>query len=138
MYIIVEFSVFGWKTSNLRLMLMKHKYRPYTLCRSRVWIGMKVLGADSIILGTRKLWWMFPIKQKCHTTAAFLYNPNFSIWSCLEIFLPICNSPGVQISCTTDYHKKCPVLSIFIIQKATVIFNFCLIWKIHHNFLVPI
>ena len=42
------------------------------LCRSRIWIGMKVLGADSIILGTRKLWRMFPIKQKFHTTAAFL------------------------------------------------------------------
>ena len=52
-----------------------------TLCRSKVWIGMKVLQPNSIILGTRKLWWIFPIKQKFDTTAAFLDNPNFSIWS---------------------------------------------------------
>ena len=42
-----------------------------TLCRYGVWIGMKVLGSDSIILGTRKLWQMFPIKQKLNITAAF-------------------------------------------------------------------
>ena len=45
-----------------------------TLSRSGVWIGMKVLGADSIILGTRKLWWMFPIKQKLNITAAFFHT----------------------------------------------------------------
>ena len=45
-----------------------------TLCRSGVWIGMKVLGADSIILGTRKVWWMFPIKQKLNITAAFFHT----------------------------------------------------------------
>jgi hypothetical protein len=32
-----------------------------TLCRNKVWIGMKVLQANSIILGTRKLWRIFPI-----------------------------------------------------------------------------
>ena len=80
-----------------------------TLCRSGVWIGVKVLGADSIILGTRKLWQMFPIKQKCHRTAAFLDNPNFSIWSSLEIFLPLWNRPGVQIS----FKKKAAVIFYF-------------------------
>ena len=65
-----------------------------TLCRSGVQIGMKVLGTDSIILGIRKLWRMFPIKQKFHTMAAFLDNPIFSIWSSLD-FLPLCNGPGV-------------------------------------------
>ena len=102
---------------------------------------MKVLGANSFILGTRKLWRSFPIKQKCHMTAAFLDTPNFSIWSNLDIFLPLCIFPGVQISCTMDYHKNCPVLNIFITRmvwkKAAVIFNFCLIGNIHHNFLVP-
>ena len=63
-----------------------------TLCRSNdYWIGMKVLGTDSIILGIRKLWWMFPIKQKYHTTAAFLDNLNFWIKSSLNVFLPLCN-----------------------------------------------
>ena len=51
----------------------------FTLCRSGVWIDMKVLRAHSFILGTRKLWRSFPIKQKCHTTAAFLDNQNYSI-----------------------------------------------------------
>ena len=50
------------------------RYR-YTLCISGTWIGMKFLGVDSIILGTRKLVWMFPIKQKLNITALF-YNKN--------------------------------------------------------------
>ena len=33
---------------------------------------MKVEQADSIMLGTRKLWGIFPIKQKFDTVAAFL------------------------------------------------------------------
>ena len=53
--------------------------RGNTLCRSKVWIGMKVLQANSIILGTKKLWWIFPIKQKFDITAAFLDNPKCSI-----------------------------------------------------------
>ena len=52
-----------------------------TLCRSMVWIGMKVLQADSIILGTKKLSGIFPIKQKFDTMASFLDNSNYSIWS---------------------------------------------------------
>ena len=60
-----------------------------TLCRSKVWIGMKVLGTNSLILGTRKFWQIFPIKQKFDTTAAFLDNPNFSIWSNLVMFLRV-------------------------------------------------
>ena len=60
-----------------------------TLCRSKVWIGMKVLQPNSIILGTRKLWWIFPIKQKFDTRAAFLDNPKCSIWSNLTIFLTV-------------------------------------------------
>jgi hypothetical protein len=51
--------------------------------------------------------------------------------------LPLCSRPGLQISCTMDYQKNCLVLSVFIIKKAAVIFNFCLIGNIHYNFLVP-
>jgi hypothetical protein len=90
---------------------------------------MKVLGADSLILGTRKLLRMFPIKQKCHTTAAFLDNQKNLIWSSLEIFLPLCSRPGVQISCTMDYQKNCLVLSIFIIKKSCRDIQFLLNWK---------
>ena len=53
---------------------------------SWVSIDMKLLGADSFIIGTRRLLQMFPIKQKCHTTAPFLDNQNYSIWSNLEYF----------------------------------------------------
>ena len=31
----------------------------------------------------------------------------------------------------------CLILNIFTIKKAAVVSNFCLIGKIHHNFLVP-
>ena len=48
----------------------------HTLCRFKVWTDMKVLQADSIIIGTRKLWRIFPIKQKFNTTAAFFYSIN--------------------------------------------------------------
>ena len=64
---------------------------------SGVSIDMKHLGADSFIIGTRRLLQMFPIKQKCHTTAPFLDNQNYSIWSNLNIFLPMCSRPGMQI-----------------------------------------
>ena len=43
-----------------------------TLCRSKVWIGIEVCKANSIILGTRKLRWFFSIKQILSTTASFL------------------------------------------------------------------
>jgi hypothetical protein len=72
---------------------------------------------------------MFPIKQKCHTTAAFLDNQKKLIWSSLEIFLPLCSRPGVQISCTMDYQKNCLVLSIFIIKKSCRDIQFLLNWK---------
>ena len=38
---------------------------------------MNVLGTDSIILGTRKLWRMFLIKQKFTKTTAFLEKNKF-------------------------------------------------------------
>ena len=50
--------------------------------------------------------------------------------------------PGGQGNCTMDNQKNCLVLNIFITRmvwkKAAVIFNFCLIGNINHNFLVPI
>ena len=106
---------------------------------------MKVLGANSFILGTRKLWRSFPIKQKFDTTAAFWDKPKCSIFPNLDIFLPMCSRrisrPGGQGNCTMDNQKNCLVLNIFITRmvwkKAAVIFNFCLIGNIHHNFLVP-
>jgi hypothetical protein len=45
------------------------------------------------------------LKKIGFMTAAFLKNQKFSIWSSLDIFLPLCSRPGVQISCTMDYQK---------------------------------
>ena len=63
----------------------------------------------------------------------------------MDIFLPMCSRrisrPGGQGNCTMDNQKNCLVLNIFITRmvwkKAAVIFNFCLIGNIRHNFLVP-
>ena len=108
-----------------------------TLCRSKVWKGMKFLQRNSIILGTRKLWWIVPIKQKFDNAAAFIDNPKCSIWTNLTIFWQCFQR---QVGCTMV--KKLSqnfrlVLNIFTIKKAAVVLNFCLIGKIHHNFLVP-
>ena len=43
--------------------------------------------------------------------AAFLDNPNFSIWSILDMFLTVFSVKNIP--------------------------NFCIIGKIHHNFMVP-
>ena len=56
----------------------------------KVLIGMKVLQANSIILGTRKLWGIFLIKQKFDTTVVFFLDySNFSIWSSLVMLLAV-------------------------------------------------
>ena len=45
--------------------------------RSGVWIAKKVLGADSIVLDTRKLRQLFPFKQKFNIKAAFFIMKMF-------------------------------------------------------------
>ena len=74
---------------------------------------------------------MFPIKQKCDTMAAFLDNPNFSIWSSLGLFTNV-----QQAWCANGLSQKLSGLKHLIFKKAVVIFNFCLIGNIRHNFLV--
>ena len=108
-----------------------------TLCRSKVWIGMKVLQPNSIILGTRKLWWIFPIKQKFDTTAAFLDNPKCSIWTNLTIFLTVFSEASRLHNGQKTIPKFLSGFKHFYYKKAAVVLNFCLIRKIHHNFLVP-
>ena len=108
----------------------------FTLYRSKVWKGMKVLQPNSIILGTRKLWWIFPIKQKFDTRAAFLDNPKCSICTSLTIFLTVFS----QASRLHNGQKTTPTFSSgfkhFTIKKAALVPNFCLIGKIHHTFLM--
>ena len=94
----------------------------YTLCRSKVWIGMKVLQANSIILSTRKMWWIFPIKQKLDVTEAFLDNPKCSIWPSLVMLLTVVFL--VQVGCTMvkkrcqKYSQIWQVLNIFTIAAS--------------------
>ena len=48
----------------------QQQFTYFSLCVELV--GIKVLQADSTILGTKKLWRIFSTKQKFSTTAAFL------------------------------------------------------------------
>jgi len=98
---------------------------------------MKDLRPNSIILGTRKLWGIFPIKQKFDTTTAFLDNPKCSIWSNLTIFLTVFSETSRCTMVKKLSPNFCLVLKIFTIKKAAVVSNFCLIGKICHDFLVP-
>ena len=64
------------KPCYLEIRVLGEPCKRSTLCRFKVWTGMKALQADSIIVGTRKLWRIFPIKQKFNITAAFFYSIN--------------------------------------------------------------
>ena len=123
--------------SKSEIKATKNMMTQYTLCRCKVWIGMEFLQADSIILGTRKLWRIFPIKQKFDTTAAFLDNPKCSILSNLTIFLTVFSETSRCTMVKKLSPNFCLVLNIFTIKKAAVVSNFCLIGKIRHDFLVP-
>ena len=99
------------------------------LMKLNKYIGMKGFGADSIILGTRKLCRMFPIKQKCHTTTAFLDNPKFSIWSSLVFVFT-----SVQQACRAnklhnELSNNLASFKHFCYKKSCRGINFLLIWK---------
>ena len=108
-----------------------------TLCRSKIWIGIKVLQANSIILGTRKLWVIFRIKQKFDTMAAFLDNSNFSKLVKLGNVSNSVFSVKIGRKHCQKHSQNWQALNIFTIKLAAVLLNFCLIGKIRHNFLVP-
>ena len=112
-----RYMKFVWTTEQSSTTRSKVNYLWHTLCRSEVWIGMKVLGTDSFILGTRKLLWMFPIKQKCHTTAAFLDNQKSSIWSSMEIFLPLCSRAWCANKLHNGLSKKLSGFKHFYYKK---------------------
>ena len=62
---------------------------PCSKLRWSEYIGMKALPADSIILGTRRFWRIFPINQKFSTTAVFFYSKNVQNLSNLVMFLTV-------------------------------------------------
>ena len=111
-------------------------YSHFTLFRSGVWIDMKVLGADSFILDTRKLWRMFPIKQIFHRTAAFL--DNYWIYSSLDVFYHcVTGLVWKNVAECNGLSKKLSGFKYFYYKKAAMILDFCLFGNIRHNFLVP-
>ena len=86
---------------------------------------MKVLAANSIILGTKKLCGMFPIKQKLKITAGFFfYNKNVlnkslffdSSLCCLFENQAYCTmvkkSPNLPKLKNLDYLKELPLYDI--------------------------
>ena len=99
---------------------------------------MKVLQPNSIIVGTRKSWQIFPIKQKFDTTTAFLDNLNCSIWSKLVMFLTMFSTYFHTENTVKNITKlETKLKNLNYLKKAAVVSNFCLIGKIHHQFLVP-
>ena len=98
---------------------------------------MKVLQADSIILGTRKLWGIFPIKQKFSTTAAFFYSKNVQNLSILPVFLTVFSTYFHTENTVRNITKFVQIKKFELSKKAAVVSNFGLIGKIPHNFLVP-
>ena len=94
-----------------------------TLWKYGVWIDMKFLGADSFVLGNKKLLRIFPIKQ------LFSDNQKFSNWSSLDFL-----TPGLLYNCLS---KNWPVLNI-LLQKSSHDIQFLLeIGNICHNVLEP-
>ena len=71
----------------------------------------------------------------------FRYLIKIIQFSQVWTFFTIVQQGGQQAWWARKLHKICLVLNIFITcivwKKAAVIFNFCLIGIIHHNFLVP-
>ena len=103
---------------------------------------MNVLGADSMILGTRKLWWMFQIKQKLNIKAVSFYNKNV-LNQTIFFDSPLCcffhTRQLLQACCTMvkKPSKFAKIQKFWLSKKAAVVWNFCLIGNIHQNFLIP-
>ena len=112
-----------------------------TLRHSNIWIHTKVLGAGSKLIGIRKLWRIFPIKQKFNNSAAFFTLKNF----CAEQNWTVSANLQLSVQHSIRVHngRKVPGLILiiwnyWISQKAAEVLNFCLIGKILHNFPMPI
>ena len=95
-----------------------------------------IFGHSSYVtaLGVRKLWQIFPIKQKFHAIAAFLDIPNFWIWSSLDVFTIHCAT--ILVWAQWAIKKILVFNTIHIMKQAAVIINFCRL-EIFVSFLVP-
>ena len=78
---------------------------------------------------------MFPIKKKYDTTAAFLDNPNFSIWTNLGYFLTVFFKVLEWLHNFSNYPQN--LQNIFDIKKAVMVLNFCLIRDIRSTLKMP-
>ena len=94
---------------------------------------MKVLRPNSIILGIRKLWRIFPIKQKFDTTAAFFFIvKTFKTRPiCGYSFWPVCNLLCNLLALWKHWQKivKFDQIEHFgLSKKAAVVSNFTTIF----------
>ena len=99
------------------------RIRCTTLCRSGVWIGIKVLGADSILLGSRTLWQMFPISSRNWISWELFCNKIFKTGQFFD--RQLYSRPGVKKSKLDQFEN------FWLSEKS------CLIGKIRNNFLLP-
>ena len=81
-----------------------------TMCRTKVWIDIKVFGGEEQFNHSRH---MFPIKQKFYTKA-FLDNQKKTIWSILENCWDKCAN-------RMHYLQNWPNWNIFIIKFTKVL-----------------
>ena len=88
---------------------------------------MKVFQADSFILGTRKLWQTFPIKQK------FCIVKMFITLSILVMFLTMVSTYLYTENTVRKSAKFDQIERFELPKKAALLSNFCLIGKIPHN-----
>ena len=105
------------------------------------WMPIKVLWANSMLVSVRKLWGIFPIKQKFDTMAAFLYSKNFEtriISSSkfativqISLYLVAILHDGIHFLVWVNWSGSD---NFCYLQKTAIALNFCLIGKIPHNF----
>jgi hypothetical protein len=111
-----------------------------TLCRSKVWIGIKVLQANSIILSTRKLWWLGqrskrPVRIFPNLTSFkhFYYKEMLSCYWISALIEKICHNflvpRMVELACKTFmpivlYRLGGPIMPTF---KLNWLFYYCII-----------
>ena len=112
-----------------------------TLCQSNIWIHIKVLGADSMLIGIGKFRRIFPIKQKFNNSAAFFYTEKFLCRTKLSI---VSASLASIVQLSNRVHNGCKFSELILIiwndwmsQKVAEVLIFCLIGKILHNFPMP-
>ena len=102
------------------------------------WMPLKVFHANSMLLSLQWSLRIFPIKLKFDTLVAFLYSKNFetrlissskTYYHCVDILLHCSKSTrhGIHFLVGKNWTG---FENFHYLQKAAIVLNFCLIWKI--------